>query len=317
MYNKQTLYKTPENFCVQNAKYFLANIEGIFQMKDLKKSGVFFNVIQTKKIDLLGLLLIYKFLNYTVKKKCFFNPKTDLRSNKYISEEMIHVGFEKLVNENFSIKNPDETKTTFKQVDGFFIAPIVLENTAEKNIDNSIVKKITKYYNDTQITAGLLQCIGEISSNFQEHAVLDTKSVLVARGNKERIEIACADNGKGIITSLMPHLDEDYKSCRYNVLLKSIEENITSKASDGHMGCGLWLVNQLVTRTKGEMIIFSEDGYLINRKGKLKCGQSPFWEGTVIYLKMPLLDKSVFSHILKEKENLIDSKSYKIELNIA
>lgn len=314
MKGKQLLYKTPENFCAHNVKYFLENIKGIFELDNSETDGAFFNVMQTKKIDLLGLLLIYKFLNYTVKKRCFANPQTDLKNNKTISNELRRIGFQKLVDENFTIKDPDDTKTEYSEKDGFFLAPIVLERASEK--DNGIETKIKNYYNDIKISQGLLQCIGEIASNFQEHAVSDTKSVLVARGNKEQIEIACADNGAGIITTLMPALKENYYQRRYDVIKKSIEENITSKAQEGHMGCGLWIVNQFVTNTKGILYIFSQDGYLLNKKGIIKCGQSPFWKGTIIYVNMPLSNKEVFSKIMQEKERKIELTYPTIGLNI-
>jgi hypothetical protein len=318
MSNKQLIvYKTPENFCVHNAKFFLEDIEDVFELDNSEISDVFFKVMQTKKIDLLGLLLIYKFLNYTVKRRCFANPETDLKSNKTISNELKRIGFQKLVDENFTIKDPDDTKTEYSEMDGFFLAPIVLERGGAKSDKENIIEtKIRNYYNDTQISQGLLQCIGEISSNFQEHAVNDTKSVLVARGNKSQIEIACADNGDGIISTLMPSLNENYAKRRYEVIKKSIEENITSKAKEGHMGCGLWIVNQYVTNTKGVMYIFSQDGYLMNKKGIIKCGQSPFWRGTIVYVNMPLSNKEVFSRIMKEKEKNIELKHPNIELNI-
>lgn len=317
MSNKLKIYKTPANFCVQNAKFFLKDIEDVFGLNGSRTRNVFFEVMQTKKVDLLGLLLIYKFLNYTVKKKCFANPQTDLKNNKKISDELRRLGFKKLVDENFTIKDPDDTKTEFSELDGFFLAPIVLDRDPKSCKNNIVEAKIRNYYNDTRISQGLLQCIGEISSNFQEHAVADTKSVLVARGNKSQIEIACADNGFGIISTLMPALNHSYKKQnRYDVLKKSIEENITSKAKDGHMGCGLWLVNQFVTASNGTMTIFSEDGYLTNIRGMIKCGQSSFWQGTIIYVKMPLSNKEAFVHVLKEKERIIDSRTCGIELNI-
>lgn len=316
MNNKQIVYKTPESFCAHNAKFFLADIEEVFKMDNSKTSHVFFKVMQTKKIDLLGLLLVYKFLNYTVKKECFSNPTTDLKNNKMISNELKRIGFQKLVDENFTIKDPDDTKTEYSENDTFFLAPIVLERTSNSNKDNYIETRIRNYYNDTRISQGLLQCIGEISSNFKEHAVLDTKSVLVARGNKKQIEIACADNGAGIISTLLPALNHNYYKHRYDVLKKAIEENITSKAKEGHMGCGLWIVNQFVTRSQGIMYIYSQDGYLINKKGIIKCGQSPFWKGTIVYVNMPLSNRNVFSQVLEEKERFIDLQKCNIKLNI-
>ena len=54
------------------------------------------------------------------------------------------------------------------------------------------------------------------------------------------------------------------------------------------MGCGLWLVNELVTKNHGLLHLFSQGVYLTNRKGKIKCGESSYWQGTIIYLMIPL-----------------------------
>ena len=158
MSNKRfKIYKTPENFCVHNAKFFLENIKDVFGLDNSKTSDVFFNVIQTNKIDLLGLLLIYKFLNYTVKKQCFANPKTDLKNNKTISYELRKIGFQKLVDENFMIKNPDDTKTEFSETDGFFIAPIVLERNASSSDTN--LARVTPMYRRNIIKLSRACCV--------------------------------------------------------------------------------------------------------------------------------------------------------------
>lgn len=313
MSNKyRIIFRTPQKFCVQNVKYFLENIECIFEMENQHQSGVFFDVYNTEKVDILGLLLIYKFLNYTVKKHCFVNPITNLRDNKEVSGMMKKIGFEKLVDENFTIKNPDETKANYSVSEGLFIAPIVLRRDGCESI-NKVEKKIKDYYKENEISSSILQCIGELSSNFQEHAVEDTQSVLVARGNKDYIEIACADNGEGIISSLNSTLKEKYNN-GYDVIRRSIEENVTSKPDGGHMGCGLWIVNQYVTATKGVMYIYSQNGYLKNNEGKIKCGESPFWKGTIIYIKMPLKNKEPFTRVMYEKEKNIELNYKGIEL---
>ena len=314
-------YFTPEKFTAQNAKDFLQNIEEVFSLVSVQKRGVFFDVSRTTKdIDILGQLLIYKFLDFTAKKQCFFNPITNLKENKKVSEEMKRIGFKKLVDENFKTKDPIDNQPTYSQTTDFFIAPIVLERTQNSSITNNTELKIIDYYKNPIISTGILHCIGEISSNFQEHAVSDTKSVLVARGNKKQIEIACADNGDGIISTLMPILNGNYRNHKYDVIGKSIEINVTSKAKDGHMGCGLWLVNQYVTATNGILCIYSQDGYLINRGGKIKCGKSPFWKGTIIYLKMPVTNVDAFSKVMKQTDEQIsmflESIGKKINLNI-
>lgn len=141
--------------------------------------------------------------------------------------------------------------------------------------------------------------MGEISSNFQEHAEIDTRSVIVAKGNKNHFEIACADNGIGIVSSLKGMYGKIYNKPDYIFLAESIKKGVSSKLSESHMGCGLWLVNQYVTNSKGYFCIYSENAYLINKKGKIKCGNSPYWKGTIVYLDIPLGNPTVFADVLQ------------------
>lgn len=323
MYNQKKTYCAPKNFVHLNAKYFLQNITSIFTMEGKRIPNVFFKVEKDTKADILGLLLIYKFLDFTVQKNCFENPETDLKNSKTISDQMRQIGFKKLVDENFNIKSIHEgveQNPSFSEQNTFFIAPLVLDKS-QKSVGTNNEKKINDYYSyNPKIASGILQCIGEIASNFQEHAVSDTKSVLVAKGNRQYIEIACADNGNGIISTLQPFLKMVRKNCRYEVLLEAIKENVTSKAEEGHMGCGLWIVNQFVLKTRGIMRIFSQNGYLFNINGNIKCGESPYWKGTIIYVNIPLSNPNAFSEVMKEKDDdiseAIKNSGSKIELNI-
>lgn len=316
MNNERVVFRTPCVFTVNTAKYFLENVSDVFHLEGKQIKNVLFDVYPTTSIDLLGQLLIYKFMDFTRNKNCFFNPKTSLPSNRYVSNEMKKMGFKKLVDENYRIKPSDEEDIpVYSENKGFFIAPIVLERNQTGEIDKFAEKKIRDYYSNSILTSGILQCIGEISSNFQEHAVQDTRSVLVARGNYKYVEIACADNGDGIVPSLKAAFPEMAKKTSYDVLRESIKENITSKAKLGHMGCGLWIVNQFVSASKGNMCIYSHDAYLFNQKGKIKYGSSPLWKGTIIYVHLPLINENVFSKVLKEKEKIIQNKHQDLELN--
>lgn len=316
MMNESVIFRTPKAFSVNTVKYFLENVTDVFRLEGKQIRNVLFDVLPTSSIDLLGQLLIYKFMDFTRNKNCFFNPKTSLPSNRYVSNEMKKMGFKKLVDENYRIKPSDkEDVPVYSEEKGFFIAPIVLERNQSTEIDKYVEKKIRDYYSSSTLASGILQCIGEISSNFQEHAVRDTRSVLVARGNAKYVEIACADNGDGIVSSLSPLLNGMGKKQSFDVLRESIKENVTSKASSGHMGCGLWLVNEFVTASQGEMRIFSQNASLMNQKGKIKCGFSPYWKGTIIYVNLPLTYGDVFSEVLKEKEKMIQNKHQDIELN--
>lgn len=97
----------------------------------------------------------------------------------------------------------------YKETDGVFLAPMTLKRSGINRRKNEDIKKIQKYYSyNSNIAYAILTCIGEISNNFQEHAVLDTQSIIVAKGNRNHFEIACADTGDGIISTLGPSLKE-------------------------------------------------------------------------------------------------------------
>lgn len=306
------IYKTPPKLTVQYAQNFISHITPIFNMCGKQVKEVHFDAKKTIKTDILGQLLLYKFFDFSVRKKCFFNPTTNLYDNKNLIKELEKIGFKKIIRyyfKNNDFKNPIEPENDVSFVDEgeFFLAPIILDKK-EIGVGKKNEEKIKKYfsYNDL-IKFCVLQCIGEISSNFQEHSVSDTKSVLVAKGNKTYIEIACADNGEGIITTLHKYV----KEINFNVLKSAIQKNVTSKKDQNHMGCGLWFINELATKLGGILFIFSQRGYLKNNAGNIKCGESPYWKGTIIYLYLPLKNSAEIASFLEDINNENDD----IEVN--
>lgn len=66
----------------------------------------------------------------------------------------------------------------------------------------------------------------------------------------------------------------------------------------GHCGTGLWLVNELVTKLKGKLILHT-GGYLYrNIQGKITTFASSYWQGTILYVRLPINDD--MDTILKE-----------------
>ena len=51
-----------------------------------------------------------------------------------------------------------------------------------------------------------------------------------------------------------------------------------------------------------------------NNEGEIKCGESPFWKGTIIYIKMPLKNKEPFTRVMYEKEKNLELNYKGIEL---
>lgn len=297
MYNKNN-YKVPKSLDPSFSTDFLRMSEEIFSLKQQNIPNVVFDLRSVRKTGILGLLLIYKFVEFTVTNKCFFRPL--LYHNPYIKDQLEKYRFWNLL-ESYMNEKPknDYNDLEYQLSDGFFIAPMPLLRS-NKYTKNSLLPQISSYYSDNEVIESIvLDCLNEVLLNFWEHAVDDSQSILVAKGNKNRIEIACADTGNGIISTLAPVLSK--KLSKENILLKALQRNVTSKLDTNHMGCGLWIVNQLVSANKGHLNIFSEGAFVNNRLGKITNGRCAFWQGTIVYLSLPLTNPIGMTKIL-EKE---------------
>lgn len=304
--NAQIVFRTPSVFNVRYLKEFLKNISPVFRMKNKSVPHVCFNITTpTKEISLLGLLMIYKFLDYTVKNSCFKDPVCNY--NKDLLGKLKEFGFFDLVNSCFRNLPADYNNLKYKERKDLFIAPIALDRQSEEDTSSGINSQISKYYSyNPKIQFVILTTISEVISNFAAHADKETKSVLVATGNQKRFELACADNGVGIVTNLREIVCAPSKKMQiFDVLSKSIEKGVTSMLdnSTGHMGYGLWMINQFVSNLKGEMYLFSEGAYFHNHQGKIRKGQCAYWAGTIIYLSIPLGYTSKFAKLLTELRN--------------
>lgn len=277
------IYSPPKKFLINNVLDFLRNVEDIFMLRDHMIKDVFLNLRDIEKIDILGSLLIYKFIEYTATHGCFEKPR--IVDGEYIKKELNRYGFWKLIQNYKSTKDEDLKNLNFQDKGSFFVAPMALlrNNKYEKNM---LLPKIETYYKgNNDAISNVLTCLGEVMLNFWEHAVNDSQSILVATGNKNKIEIACADTGDGIISSLLPIVG---KISKERILRKALDKNITSKINTNHMGCGLWEVNELVTMNKGRLHLYSEGVYLQNDYGKIKTDSCAYWKGTIIYINLPL-----------------------------
>ncbi len=299
--NIQHIFRTPENFTPYNVKYFLADAQQMFGMNGKHIPDVVFDASNLRKAGLLGQLLIYKFIEFSVKKGCFLHPKFSIDED--IFKEFKRTGFQKLVLAFINNKEADYEKLKYEEDNDIFIAPINLAGIQTQDTHRLFAPQICQYYTDTDVAFLVLTCITEIASNFSAHAEDDTNSILVAKGNHNYFEIACADNGIGIVSSLGPCLSQGFRrDSSYEVLKMSIKQGVTSKSkkTTNHMGYGLWLISEFVTMLGGELYIYSENAYLQNKDGRVKSGQGNYWKGTIIYIKMPLSNKEDVRKIHEE-----------------
>ena len=295
------LFEFPKYVKPNNFSELLFNLEKAFGMENQMIPEVKINLRRLKKTSLLGVLINYKFIEYTYKHNCFKKP--ELLVDKYILDEWNRYGFAELF--NLYISNKDITDKWYKKLDvvigeKFFIAPQALlrdNNYSDQFLKSNFLPKIQAYYNNNEkIVSMIFLCLSEILLNFWEHAIDDTNSILVAEGNKNHIEIACADTGNGIISTLEKVLD---KSILTNPLKlkKSVEKGVTSKLHTNHMGYGLYLLNEITSRTGGRFHIYSEGSLYNNDFGKVKINKTGYWKGTIIYLSLPLIKPITLSDI--------------------
>ena len=292
----------PKNLSICSAKQFLDEVEPIFSLTNAKVKGVELDTLQTEKADIFGQLLLYKFIEYTIHKSCFSGPSTNLNRNSKLKSLLDRTGFLPFVNEfmnrnNSQLKNdiPENYNLDWKESDKFYIAPIVLSKTGGYSDKEELIKKkIRDYYHcDQTIVGTIMSCISEIGSNFMEHAEESTNSVMVATGNKEYFELACADTGKGVLTSLRQVIKDRLQP--HELLRKALEKGVTSRPGTNHLGAGLWLISQYVSFSKGEMYVFSEGAICHQKKNNFKMGQSGWWKGTIVYVRLSLHDKEAIA----------------------
>lgn len=297
------ILKTPVHFTDQYMKEFLKEASFVFSItKPL--GGFLFDITFTKKISLVGLVLIYKFLEYSVKNHSFYKPVC--RIGHYVNNEITINGFHDLIYAFIEQKKEQYDKLQFAKTNDMFIAPIALDRMDAEVANSLFADKISQYYtyNDT-ICSVVLQILAEAASNFMGHAEEDTRSVLVARGDKNKFQLCCADTGIGIVESLRPIFKNTWPQLQdFQILAKSIEKGITSEPeqTSGHMGSGLWIINNYVTSAKGELHIYSGNSYLKNKSGKINVGLAPHWKGTIISLTLPLNKPESFQAAINNME---------------
>ncbi|WP_441825634.1 hypothetical protein [Maribacter spongiicola] len=309
------LFEFPKILKPNSIYELLDSLEQAFSMEEKLIPDVVINLQKVKKTSLLGILLNYKFIEYTYKHNCFKKP--DLFVNDYIEKEWERYGFTNLLHS--FVSNKDLTERNYKNLkvqvdDRFIIAPQALlrsKHYSDKFLKSEFLPKIEEYYKkNDKVVSMIFLCLSEILLNFWEHAVDDTNSILVAEGNENHIEIACADTGNGIITTLN-RVYENSTIDRPGTLKKAVEKFVTSKKMTNHMGYGLWILNQIALKTKGRFHIYSEGAFYRNDFGKELAKKCGYWKGTIIYLSLPLKKPITLSDI----ENHDNKKFNDIKIN--
>jgi len=302
--------KLPRNFVNYNCiPEFLSEMEIMFKLKGKLKPDVVFDCTKIRKLSSLGALLLYKSMDYSIHNNCFTNP--EINGNElFLESAWNHYGFSKYLKGYVKPTNSSDFNgyLKFELTDKFVIAPQPLSRKEHNQVNKILQTKFTPilnefYSNEEEAVRMIFGCVSEIIGNFWEHANDDTRSLLVAEGNRKYIEITCADNGKGIISTMRNSGKYKSSSSSEYLLRKALTKGVTSKPFSSHMGYGLWIIDQIVSLTKGKFFVYSEGVYYGNNAGKelmKKCG---FWKGTIIYLFLPIDNPVLVSQVV-EKELL-------------
>jgi len=308
-------FSAPKYFTENYISEFLTTSEPIFDLKEKMVPNVVVDVSTCKEISIIGLLLIYKFIDYTYQNHCFKRP--NLLAEDFMKEAWRKYEFTELIKRYIS--NKDITEPAYKDFkvkieDSFIIAPQPLlrsEDYSRETLVKDFLPQLNTYYrNDEKVVLMIFTCLSEMLLNFWEHAVDDNRSIIIANGNDKKIEIACADTGDGLISTLKRN--PKYKKLRPNqVLQRIIDKGVTSKENTNHMGYGLWIINEIASLVRGKFYLFSQGQYLKNDFGKIRHGECAYWQGTIVYLSLPLMKPFTFSDLqqkLDEKNRLSNIK---------
>ena len=298
-----------KSFTASSIITFLRQASGIFNPQSRNITDFIFYVDRVEKIDILGMLLIYKFIEYTSQKGCFIGPQ--LKYNEMIANKLKQSGFWGLIDSFMMNKDVDYKQLDYYQ-DGksFFIAPIVLFRSGNSINENNFLKKVRIFYQGMhEVNSMIMSVVGEIILNFKEHADDDTQSIITLGGNRSKIEVACADTGIGIISSLKS-LYNQAKNNLY-ILNAAMKRGVTSKSATNHMGLGLWALNEITKRTKGKFHVYTEGYYYMNDSGKITANACGFWKGTIIYLNLPLENPCSWDNFIENQD------IYKINIHFA
>lgn len=313
-YSITNVITPPKNLRSKEIAGFIQDCQVIFEIKGMGRKGFLLDLTRVKKASLLGVLVLYKVIEYSVNHACFEQPLIKLEPTSEIGIALEKYGFTDLILAYIQDKQDIERQYRNLKIsieDRFIIAAQALmrdDKKSREEINKKYLPQIEKYYKANPKGISMIMLVfSEILLNFWEHAINDTKSIIVAHGNKQNIEVACADTGKGIITTLGINFSQaDLRP--EQILLKALEKGVTSKQLTNHMGYGLWILDQITTLTKGILHIYSEGAYYYNENGRKSSGKCGYWQGTIIFISLPLHKPKT----LEDIEEKLTNKDLKI-----
>ena len=289
--HKRVVISAPKIFENNTLAEFLTTVAPLFTWKD--RTNVLLDLSKVKKASIINLLVFSKIIEHSYEHSLLLFPKWN--PGVFAKQRLDFFGFTSLLDAYIGYSDDEKIlrRLEVAEKDGFLIAPQALlrsDKTFKSKLKENYLPGIRKYYESrsSDVTA-IFTCLSEISLNFWAHATDDSKSILMAYGNKNKIEIGCADNGQGIVSTLrLASGNRAGIQTNEQILRTSIERGVTSKLGTDHMGYGLWMVSEIAKNFGGTLSLYSEGVYLHNRSGKIETGKCGHWPGTIVYLSLPL-----------------------------
>lgn len=284
-----------------NISSLILKLNFVFKLRNKKLKKYDFQIkINPNDFTSITSLVIYKILAYSLDNNCLDNPSANIDEiTKLFSKFHLH----ELIKAYYNQKDIDRIFSNIKplQKSDFFVAPHPINRDVIKSKDdlsNKYYEIIHDYYKDKNfdIIEYIKTCLVEISSNFLYHAENDDKSILMAEGNKSKVEIISVDTSEGILTTMR----EKFNKPDTKLLSLAFERKVTSKIENGHCGTGLWLINQIVNKLKGKLIIHTEGYIYRNIQGNVSIFASSYWKGTIVYVKLPITEVSEINNFFTE-----------------
>lgn len=277
----------PERIVINYITTFIRKMNFFYTYNGRKYPSFHLSAYNVKDIDILGVLLLYKFFEYSIKNECFDHPIVDYLEK--IKTEIAEYGFGSLVSECFV--DPKRMENEYKNLkpyvnnQKFLVSPITLYqgNKNRSQIERNCFSLISSYYDDEKQADMVFIVLSELIGNFYSHSDDTNKSILVAYGDNHYIEIACADSGVGIVSTLRPFFPKKKET---DILLQSIKKGISCKPKTDHMGNGLWMLDQIVRFNGGRLFLCSYNSIYERIGNKTSIIQGPTWRGSIIYVKL-------------------------------
>lgn len=291
-----------------NISNLVRKINFIFPQKGNYMKNCTVNMqIEAPDFTAIAALVLYKFFSYAIDEKCLREPQANV---EFVTNLFSKFHLHDLMAAYLRNKDIEKIYPKIKPVirNDFFIAPHPISRTDFKDIneiETKYYKTIKDYYsvkNRTVIDC-IKTCLVEISSNFYYHAT-DNKSILMAEGSDKNVDIISVDTSEGIIATMRKKYNDKLDT---EILKKAFKRRVSSKMDQGHCGTGLWLVNELVTKLKGKLILHT-GGYLYrNIQGKITTFDSSYWQGTILYVRLPINDDmdTILKELLTNEKNYI------------